>query len=142
MYVDTAGMIDRYGAIKLAQLTDRATPQAGTLDETVLAKALADAAATIHGYARSAGYAVPFDPAPDMVAGWQACIAFYLLYRDEAPDKAKTDWQMALAQLKDLAAGKITLQAAGAVAPAPAEGAAVLFTAGDRIMTGQGLKGF
>jgi len=142
MYVDTAGMVDRYGTTKLIQLTDRATPATGALDETVLAKALADAAATIHGYARSAGYAVPFSPAPDMVAGWQACIALYLLYRDEAPDKAKADWQTALAQLKDLAAGRIILQAAGAVAPAPAEGAAVLFEADDRIMTGQGLTGF
>ena len=67
---------------------------------------------------------------------------FYLLYRDEAPKKVKEDYDTALAQLKDLAAGRITLQAAGVEAPAPVEGAAVLFDAPPRIMTGHGLKGF
>jgi phage gp36-like protein len=135
MYVDQAGMADRYGETVLIQLTDRATPMTGAIDATVLSRALADAAAVIHGYARSAGYAVPFDPAaPDMVAGWQACIALYLLYRNEVPDKVKEDRDTALSQLRDLAAGRITLQAAGAVAPAPAEGAAVLFEAPGRVM--------
>jgi phage gp36-like protein len=108
----------------------------------VLARALADAAAVIHGYARSAGYAVPFDPTPDMVAGWEACIALYSLYRDEVPDKVKEDRDTALGQLKDLAAGRIILQAAGATAPATTEGAAVLFEAPGRIMTGRDLEGF
>ena len=142
MYVDKAGMIDRYGERKLIQLTDRATPATGSIVDTVLDKALADAAAVIHGYARSAGYAVPFAPTPDMVDGWQACIALYSLYRDEAPEKTKKDYDTALGQLKDLAAGRITLQAAGVESPAPAEGATVLFVAPIRIMTGSTLKGF
>ncbi len=142
MYVDRQGMIDRYGETKLVQLTDRATPRTGGIVDAVLDKALADAAAAIHGYARSAGYAVPFTATPDMVAGWQACIALYLLYRDEAPKKVKEDSDTALAQLKDLAAGRITLQAVGVEAPAPAEGAAVLFDAPPRIMTGNALKVF
>ena len=142
MYVDKTGMIDRYGEIDLIQLTDRGTPQAGGIVDTVLDKALADAAAVIHGYARSAGYAVPFAPTPDMVDGWQACIALYLLYREEAPEKVKKDYEIALGQLKDLAAGRITLQAAGVESPAPAEGAAVLFDAPPRLMTGDALKGF
>jgi phage gp36-like protein len=136
MYVDKAGMIDRYGETKLVQLTDRGTPRTGGIVDQVLDKALADAAATIHGYARSAGYAVPFSPTPDMVDGWQACIAFYSLHQSEAPEKAKKDYEVALGQLKDLAAGRITLQAAGVEAPAPAEGAAVLLDAPPRVMTG------
>jgi len=142
MYVDKAGMIARYGEAKLIQLTDRGTPATGAIVDAVLEAALADAAATIHGYARSAGYAVPFAPAPDMVAGWQAAIALYCLYRDDATDKATADWQAAIAQLKDLAAGRIVLQAAGAVAPAPAEGATILYDAPGRIMTGHSLEGF
>ena len=142
MYVDKAGMIDRYGERALIQLTDRGTPATGGVVDAVLDKALADAAAAIHGYARSAGYAVPFAPTPDMVDGWQAAIALYLLYRDEAPPKVKEDNDTALAQLKDLAAGKITLQAAGIASPAPAEGATVLFDTPIRIMTGDDLGGF
>ncbi|UJX43039.1 DUF1320 domain-containing protein [Desulfovibrio sp. JY] len=142
MYVDKAGMIDRYGERKLIQLTDRAVPATGGIVDAVLDKALADAAAAIHGYARSAGYAVPFASTPDMVDGWQAAIALYLLYRDEAPPKVKEDNDTALAQLKDLAAGRITLQAAGVEAPAPTEGEAVLIDAPIRIMTGDALKGF
>lgn len=142
MYVDKAGMIDRYGERALIQLTDRGTPATGGVVDAVLDRALADAAAVIHGYARSAGYAVPFDPTPDMVAGWQAAIALYSLYQSEASEKAKKDYETALAQLRDLAAGRITLQAAGVASPAPAEGATVLFDAPPRIMTGDGLKGF
>lgn len=142
MYVDKAGMIDRYGERKLIQLTDRATPATGGIVDAVLDKALADAAAAIHGYARSAGYAVPFSPTPDMVDGWQAGIAFYLLYQGEASEKAKKDYEIALGQLKELAAGRIVLQAAGVEAPAPTEGSAVLFDAPIRIMTGDALKGF
>ena len=142
MYVDMAGMIARYGESKLIQLTDRDTPATGAIVDAVLSAALADAAATIHGYARSAGYAVPFAPAPDMVAGWQASIALYLLYRDDATYKATADWQAALSQLKDLAAGRIVLQAAGITAPAPAQGETVLFDAPGRLMTGHNLEGF
>ena len=142
MYVDKAGMIDRYGEVLLIQQTDRSTPRTGAINDTVLGKALEDAAAVIHGYARSAGYAVPFTETPDMVAGWQACIAFYGLYQGNAPEKVKKDYEVTLGQLKDLAVGRITLQAAGVEAPAPVEGAAVLFDAPPRIMTGHGLKGF
>lgn len=142
MYVDRQGMIDRYGETKLVQLTDRGTPKTGVIVDQVLDKALADAAAVIHGYARSAGYAVPFSPTPDMVPGWEAAIALYSLYRDEAPEKVRKDYETALAQLRDLAAGKISLQAAGVTAPAPAEGAAVLFDGSDRVMTSRNLEGF
>ena len=144
MYVDKGGMIERFGATKLVQLTDKATPPTGGIVDAVLNRALADAAAVIHGYARSAGYAVPFSPAspPDGVAGWQACIALYGLYQGEAPDKVAEDYKTTLGQLRDLAAGRFTLQAAGIAAPAPTEGAAVLFTASGRVMTAKGLKGF
>lgn len=142
MYVDRQGMIDRYGETKLVQLTDRNAPKTGAIVAQVLDQALADAAAVIHGYARSAGYAVPFSPTPDMVPGWQAAIALYSLYRDEAPEKAKKDYETALGQLRDLAAGKISLQAAGVASPAPTEGASVLFDARGRVMTGRSLEGF
>jgi phage gp36-like protein len=144
MYVDKAGMTERYGATKLVQLTDKTTPPTGGIVDAVLDRALADAAAVIHGYARSAGYAVPFSTSavPDMVAGWQARVALYGLYQGEAPDKVAEDYKTTLGQLRDLAAGRITLQAAGVAAPAPVEGAAVLFDATPRIMTGRGLKGF
>jgi phage gp36-like protein len=126
------------------QLTDKAAPPTGGIVDAVLNRALADAAAVIHGYARSAGYAVPFSTAavPDMVAGWQACIALYALYQGEAPDKVAEDYKTTLGQLRDLAAGRIMLQAAGVASPAPVEDATVLFEAPPRIMTGQGLKGF
>lgn len=144
MYVDKAGMIECYGTTKLVQLTDKAMPPVGGIVDAVLDRALADAAAMIHGYARSAGYAVPFSTTapPDGVTGWQACIALYGLYQGDTPDKVAEDYKTALGQLRDLAAGRFTLQASGVSAPAPAGGATVLFSASGRVMTAKDLKRF
>ncbi|WP_459931791.1 phage protein Gp36 family protein, partial [Fundidesulfovibrio butyratiphilus] len=117
-----------------------ASPPTGAVVQAVLDKALADAASLIHGYARSAGYEVPFgSPAPDPVPQWQADIAFYLLHRGRQPsDSLVKDYDRALAQLRDLAAGRIKLQAAGVSAPAASEDTVVLFEGPSRMFTDMG----
>lgn len=141
MYVDKQGMIERYGETLLIQLTGHDDPT-GAIVDAVLDKALADAAATIHGYARTGGYVVPFVQIPDMVEGWQACIAFYSLHREGAEDKVVEDFKTAMAQLRDLARGLLTLQAEGATAPETDGGETVLFDAPEREFDKSKLGGF
>jgi len=141
MYVDKQGMITRYGETLLAQLTGRDAPT-GAIVDTVLDEALADAAATIHSYARTGGYQVPFTQIPDMVEGWQACIAFYSLHRKGASDKLVKDYETAMSQLRDLARGLLTLQAEGEPAPETDGGETVLFDAPEREFDKSKLGGF
>lgn len=143
MYVDQAGMVSRFGEAALIQLTDRNDPSTGGIVAAVMDKALSDAAALIHGYARSAGLQVPFAvPAPDPVPQWQADIAFYLLHRGVSPsEQLVKDYDRTLGQLRDMATGKITLQAAGVEAPAAAEDT-VLVEAPARRFTRDGMEGF
>jgi len=144
MYVDQQGMTDRFGLAALIQLTDLGDPPTGGIVSSVLDKALADAAELIHGYCRSAGYAVPFAaPAPNAVAQWQADLAFYNLHRvaTEVPEKLAKDFDRTMAQLKDVARGVFTLEAAGVPAPAAQE-ETVLLEAPDRDFTRDTMKGF
>ncbi len=49
-YATKQNLIDRFGAEELIQLTDRATPPAGVINDTGLNQALADAHAGADGY--------------------------------------------------------------------------------------------
>lgn len=145
MYVTQQGMIDRYGTVALVNLTDRDNPPSGGIVPERLDRALQDSAEMIHGYARSAGYRVPFSlPAPDMVAQWQAEIAYYQLHRGvmDIPEKLAKDYDRALSQLRDMAAGRLTLQVEGQQAQT-AEGAEqVVSISPGRRFTGGSLEGF
>ncbi len=143
MYVTQQGMIDRYGERTLTQLTDRGNPPTGWIVSAVLDGALHDAATLIHGYARSAGYQVPFAlPAPDPVPLWQALIALYMLHQGGSPsEELARDYERTLAQLRDMAAGRLALQAGGVEARA-AEGETVQVEGPGRAYTRESLAGF
>lgn len=138
-------MVQRFGETALITLTDRADPPTGAIDPTVVDAALSDAEAMIHGYARTAGYKIPFTPVPpDNVLLWEAVIAFYLLHGQAiaVPEKTKDDYQTALSQLKDVATGKLKLEAAGSEELDADDHLVVLADSPKRIFTDHSLKAF
>lgn len=67
-----------------------------------------DAASLINGYL-TARYSLPLSSVPTLVAGWAADIARFKLWDDHAPEEVRKRYEDALAQLKLLAQGVISL---------------------------------
>lgn len=138
-YATLQDLIDRFGEEELIQLTDRADPPAEAVDATTVERALADAGHLIDGYV-AGRYALPMDPVPDLVKRLACDLARYLLHTHAATEVVKDNHRDALRALADIAAGRITLQAAGI--SAPAAGDAVQASAPERIFTRDSLGGF
>lgn len=138
-------MIRRYGAAELAQRADRGLPRlvsdalfaaaaagedisafpeseqaAAKAAVTVVSDAVADAMSTVDGYL-SARYAVPLVPMPAAVLRITGDIARYYLYEDMATETIIERYKQAIAWLRDVAAGKVSLGDATAT-PSPASG--------------------
>jgi phage gp36-like protein len=100
----------------LIQLTNDAG-NAETIDEDVVARAIADADATINAYCQGR-YAVPLSPIPDKIRQIGVDIAIYNLYSrrgDTVPDNRKERYKDAVRFLERISDGKGAL---GALAPA------------------------
>lgn len=138
-YATLQDLIDRYGEAELIHLTDRADPPAGAVDETVAAKALADADQTINGYT-GGRYRVPLAPVPDLIVRLACDLARHYLARDLPSEAVVAAHKEALRTLDRIAAGVVVLQAAGVAAPAA--GDSVMVEAPERQFTGATLKGF
>ncbi len=132
MYATLADLTARFGEQEIIQLTDRANPPAGTADQAVADKALADADAEIDVYV-GAKYALPLPSVPDVLRRLCCDIARYRLYEDRATDEVRMRYEDALGLLDRIARGVVSLGIAEP--PAPATGG-VAFTAPERVMTG------
>lgn len=130
---------DRYGDALLIALTDRATPPAGAIDADVVARALADADALIDAYL-AARYALPLASVPPVLADAAAAIALWKLHLAAPDPKIEADYRDALKLLRDVADGRVRLDAGGAE-PAAQGGPGVRFTDRPRF-TGGDLEGF
>ncbi|MDX9860889.1 MAG: DUF1320 domain-containing protein [Rhodospirillales bacterium] len=139
-YATLQDLIDRFGEDELIQLTDRADPPAGTIDETVAARALADADELIDGYV-AGRYRVPLAPIPAMVTRLACDLARFFLHDDLPTDSVKEAHQAALKTLREISAGTVKLQAAG-VEAASGSGGDVLVSGPGRVLTSDSLKGF
>lgn len=139
-YTTAEEMEERYGQRMLVQLTDRATPPAGTVDATVLARALADSDAMIDGYVGSR-YQLPLSTVPPTLRDIALAITIYKLHRVEPAKKIGDDYRDALKQLGDIAAGRMKLEVEGA-APPPSPGGGVRSTAAEPRFTDENLEGF
>lgn len=120
-YSTQANLVSRYGETELIQLTDR--DNVGAIDAAVVSKAIADADALIDSYA-SAKYAVPLSPVPSTIERIACTLARYFLHDQAASDRVRKDYDDAIAFLKGVASGAVTLgvTAAGS-APAQTDGA-------------------
>lgn len=119
-YATKQDYIDRYGIEELAQLTDRQDPGSGLVDDDPVTAALADADAEINSYL-AVKMATPVSPVPRILIGRAAAIARYLLWKDRASERVRTDYADALTWLAKVSRGEISLgDNVGATTPASA----------------------
>lgn len=108
-YVTKQQLVERFGADKLAQLTDRFGD--GDLDDQVLAAAIADAARSIDAYV-APRYMLPLDQ-DDIDASPLSRIAgdlvVYYLQGDLATEDAERRHKEAMGFLRDVQAGRASL---------------------------------
>lgn len=141
-YAQKSDLIDRFGERELVQLTDRTHTPPSTVDDVVVGRALDDAAGLIDGYLGKV-YALPLASIPANLIKLSADIARYYLHgksadKDSAVTRAHGE---AIAWLKDVAAGRVQLDAGGEV-PATVPGSAGRFTGSDPVFTRASLRGF
>ncbi|MPZ57614.1 MAG: DUF1320 domain-containing protein [Rhizobiales bacterium] len=139
-YATLEQLTDRFGESMLIELTDRAEPPAGAIDQDVIDRALADADALIDGYLKGR-YLLPLSATPPLVTDLALAIAGYKLHRNVASEKIRKDYEDALKTLRDIAAGTVRLDLAGAE-PEASGASGVQFSDRERDMTPDNLKGF
>lgn len=138
-YATLADLTSRAGETELRQIADR--DRDGVPDPAVVDAALADARDAIDGYI-GARYALPLAEVPPLVRVWAVAIARHILHRNGAPEHVVQDYKDAIAALKDVARGLITLPVAeGAAAPAPVAGE-VLAAHPPQVFTPDRLRGW
>ncbi|MCW5711268.1 DUF1320 domain-containing protein [Shinella sp.] len=122
-YATLADLIARAGEQEIIEVADR--DRDGTADPDVIAEALVHADNLVNGYVR-AQYTLPFAVVPDLVRTWAIAIARHRLHHQGPPDYVIDDYKDAIACLKDVAAGKITLPIDTGEVPATASGTVIL----------------
>ncbi len=108
MYAVKQDLIDRFGEQPLVQASDRADPPAGVIDETVLARAIADAEAEVNAHL-AGRYALPLASVPEVLKRWTCDIAFYLLLGEAAGERTVKRYEDVMRSLRLVAAGELTL---------------------------------
>jgi phage gp36-like protein len=102
-------LTDRFGLDELIQRTDKFAPYTGAIVDVVLDRAIADADAEIDGFV-GARYALPLpEPVPPVLVPIACDIARYRLYDDAVPDIVRQRYEDAVARLKDISAGRLSL---------------------------------
>ncbi len=107
-YATKQNMIDRFAQSELIQLTDRAQPPTGAIDDTVLNAALADANAEIDGYLMGV-YQLPLPTVPANLVILACDIARYKLYDDRATEQVTKRYDDAVKYLTRVGKGELSL---------------------------------
>ncbi|PKR90873.1 DUF1320 domain-containing protein [Pleomorphomonas diazotrophica] len=139
-YATLQDLIDRFGRTELVQLTDRTNKPASTIDESVVARALTDAEATINGYV-ARRYQLPLTSVPEALTKKACDIARYYLH-GKAADKDSPVYlahKEATTWLQDVAKGLVVIEAEG-IAPAAAGGGVIRANPSGRVFTRQSLR--
>jgi len=105
-YATQSDLTDRFGAVELAQLTDRVN--GSVIDVTVLGRSLSDADAEIDSYLATR-YSLPLASTPVVLVRMAADIARYRLCADGVPDTVLQRYQDAVSLLKRMASGEVQL---------------------------------
>jgi phage gp36-like protein len=139
-YSIQSDIVDQLDEDSLIQLTD--DEDAGEVNEGRVAKAIADADATINAYCQGI-YMIPLDPVPDKIRQISVDIAIYNLFSrrgDTAPDIRIERHKEAIRFLEKVADGRISL---GAATPAPVNTRdTVNILSNDRIFDRSKMSGF
>lgn len=136
-YAVVNDLVERYGAAELTQLTDRASPPAGTYDPAVVQKALDDADAIANSYL-SAQATVPLATTPPAIVIQCCKIARWFLWKDRRSEAVTADYNDAIKWLTAVAQGLIPI---GDGAPEQTGGQPKVISQ-PRIFTRDTLKGF
>jgi phage gp36-like protein len=131
----------RLSNAELIQLTDDSS--SGKINDAVVDAELTEASAKVDSYCRQR-YQVPLQ-ASDQIKGLTLDIASYLLFlrKRRVPEEIRQAFDDAIAFLKDVAAGKASLdQPVGAAAQEPATSAGVKATEVPERFSDDNLKGF
>ncbi|MFZ5774029.1 MAG: gp436 family protein [Thermodesulfobacteriota bacterium] len=139
-YATLADILEQLPEIELIGLTDDAG--AGTVDDAVVDRAIADADAFIDAHCQGR-YPVPLSPAPSIIRSLSVDLAIYNLFSRrpvvEVPEARKDRRQTAIGFLVKVAEGKILL---GAASPEPTTtGQAGLVSGNGRIFTRDSMGG-
>lgn len=138
-YITLAQLIDRVGEPALVALTDRGQFATGVIDVPTVDRAIADADAVIDGYL-ARRYSLPLSVAESMLVKIAGDLVFYALHIHAPDPKVEADWKAAMATLKDISSGTVTLTAAGLEAP-NVEGSGARITDRERQMTQDNMTG-
>lgn len=130
-YASQQDLVDRFGSDEILQLTDRSN--LGSIDTTVVARALADADAQINGYL-AARYTLPLAETPPMLTRLACDIARYQLYDNHLTEAVSQRYKDAVRVLVALSNGSVNLGAGSGQAPAASCGS-VAITAADRVFS-------
>lgn len=137
-YATKDALLARFSEHELVELTDRVEPYQGAIVDAVLDRAAASADAEVEAALRGR-YALPLDPAPELVVDLACDLARWRLWDDQAPDAVEARAKAARALLRELAAGTKTLDAPRA---GGSGGGRVLFDATAPVFTRETLEGF
>ncbi|HZP98039.1 MAG TPA: DUF1320 domain-containing protein [Reyranella sp.] len=137
-YTDQSELTTRFGAEELLGIADRDGD--GTIDADVVTQAIAAAQATIDSYIGTR-YALPLVTVPATVKKVCQDLARYELYTIEAPKAVSDKYDQAIAWLKDISAGRASLDApAPAAADSTQSGNTILLKGTDRRMSRHQLR--
>lgn len=139
-YVTLAQLIERYGEPALVAVTDRGQFATGVVDEAAINRAIADADAVIDGYLVRK-YALPLAEAQPLLVKIAGSLVFYDLHTFQPDEKIVNEQKLALAMLRDIAAGTVALTVAG-LEPENVGGSGARITDRDRQLTQDNMKGF
>lgn len=139
-YVTTAQMIERYGRSLLLDLTDRADPPVGEINQSTMDAAFQTAAAMIDGYLATR-YRLPLNPMSDLIQPLAEKLVIYDLHTYTPDQKITDEHKNAIATLKLIAAGTLRLPSDG-IEPQGTGGTGAQSTDRDREMTPDKLSGF
>lgn len=108
VYVTKQDMIERFGEQELMLLTDRATPPAGSIVESVLDQCIRDAGDLIDGHL-AGRYTLPLAIVPQILKRTAGTIARFYLHKNGAPDNVRADFEDARKLLRAVATGEVAL---------------------------------
>jgi phage gp36-like protein len=130
-YASQQDLVTRYGERELVQLTDRAEPPAGAIDDAVVARALDDATGEIDSYL-AARYGSVLGTAAPVLRDACEILARERLFDDRVTDAVKRDADRVRKWLHDVAAGIALIPDISAGAPQPGP---VTYRTGERVFT-------
>ena len=106
MYCDQDDLIKRFGENEIIDLTDR--ERNGSINVDVALSAIDDAKAKIDGYI-SGRVTLPLIEVPPILKLFACDMARYYLYDESPTDVVKTRYEEAIAFLKDVSKGSVSL---------------------------------